>query len=415
MRTFRRFLFIFFFIQNIDAQVETSNPPISKVDFSYTIGYQHVRMNNFNRYYLDTFAKPHDLFTQNVHHTFSRNFQLGYHFSRYFGIGMMVKSDLYKMTHVTPAYITDNLGEITDSVELTLQLSFRRAAIGLFTEFNLGEYLNVKSKQSYFENWQASVIGGASFDLYDIAFSSKSLISNPSDLFYAPCIGGFTQLKLNYPIVKRKSTQVQLGIHIGYQFSKTKTLRVNSSGEWIVNNKYPINADFSGMNVGLGLTIKLTDHKYSAREMHLSKNALYLDILGQSTFGSLVFERILNVESTTIQRAISFGFMRINRFPKDDLGVVSIPFAYNTYIDFNRTKNSPSKLELGFGITALAITKYNYETYHKNQHLYPSLRIGYCYRSYHSGLLFKATLTPLLPGLSRSNYNFINNQAITFG
>lgn len=397
-------LLFFFTSLTFEAQVEKSKSRISKLDFSYVPGYQHVRMENFNRYYLDTFAKPNDIFVRNIRHAFSRNFQLSYHFSDYFGIGMMAKTDLFQMDHSSPTFITDDLGTITDTFLTKNQLTFRRGSIGLFGTFDLGNYVHKKTNQSFFKNWQASVIGGASIDLYNIELGSTSDFFSHNYLYFAPCIGGFTQLKINYPIFSKKFTEMRLGFNLGYQFSKTKTLRTDQSGDWIVYGKYPINADFSGINLGLGLSISLTDHHYSNRHTHLSKNALYLDVFGQSTYGSFIYERILNVESTRVQHAFSAGFMRLNRIPWDYLGVLSIPLAYNAYFDFNRTKNKPSKLELGFGLTALGITSFDYDPNQKTQFLYPSLRFGYCYHSYHSGLLFKATFTPLLPGFVREEF-----------
>ena len=400
-------LFVLLFFTNLlglKGQIEKQKPRVSELDFSYSTGYQHVRMENMNRYYLDTFAKPNDIFTKNVHHTLSRNFQFCYHFSHYFGIGMMAKTDLFQMDHSSPTYVMDQVGTITDTFSTKSQLNFRKASIGLFGAFDLGEFVQTKTKQAYFKKWKANVLGGASIDLYNIELGSTSPYFSHNYLYFAPCIGGFAQLKINYPIFSWKFAEMRLGLNLGYQFSKTKTLRTDQSGDWIVYGKYPINADFSGINLGLGLSIELTDHKFSARDNAPSKNALYLDVFGQSTYGSFIYERIFNVESTRVQHALSVGFMRLNRIPWDYLGVLSIPLAYNAYFDFNRTKNKPSKLELGFGLTALGITSFDYDPNQKTQYLYPSLRFGYCYHSYHSGLLFKATFTPLLPGFVREEF-----------
>jgi hypothetical protein len=73
---------------------------------------------------------------------------------------------------------------------------------------------------------------------------------------------------------------------------------------------------------------------------------------------------------------------------------------------FNKTKNLPSKLELGVGLTASLLKGYGASIPYRNQTIHPCLRLGYAYHSYCNGLLFKATIIPQLPGISNT---FIDN------
>jgi hypothetical protein len=86
--------------------------------------------------------------------------------------------------------------------------------------------------------------------------------------------------------------------------------------------------------------------------------------------------------------------------------VVYLPFSYNASFDFNKTKNLPSKLELGVGLTASLLKGYGASIPYRNQTIHPCLRLGYAYHSYCNGLLFKATIIPQLPGISNT---FIDN------
>ena len=405
MRTLLPFLFISFFIHSYQAQVDQPVARISKFEISYSLGYQHLRMGDINRYYLDTFAIPNNLFSQNIRHSLYRNLDLSYRFNNGIGFGFSVKTNEQSIEHESPIYFIDNLGNVT-TIYSNNQLSVRNNSFGIFARIDCGKLIDHFSKRSVMKDWQLHLMAGATLNTMYVNLSSNSSVYNHENNYFEPAIGWNSQVKMSYPIIRGRSSQLRLGLTLGYQHAKTNPLRTDAA-DWVVLGKYPITADFSGFNAGLGLSYQI-NHDRKKIPSSPSKNALYLDVFGQSTYGSLVFEHILNVESTSVQHALSLGFMRLNRIPWDYLGVVSIPLAYNAYFDFNRTKNSPSKLELGFGITALGITQFDIAPIRKEQYLYPSLRIGYCYHSYRSGLLFKATFTPLLPGFVRNEYSGIH-------
>lgn len=396
------FLLILFSNQILNAQTPNEKTKLSRWSVSYSLGYQHLKMGDINRYYLDTFAIPNNLFKQNIRHSMYRNLELSYQFSKYLGIGFSVKSNEQSIEHVSPIYFMDDLGNITGTIYSNNELGVRNNSFGIFAQLDCGKLMDHLAKRDVMKEWQMQLLAGATLNTMYVNLSTSSSVYNHENKYFAPSIGWNSQVKISYPILKWKSSQLRLGLTLGYQYAKTKQLRTDAA-DWIVLGTYPITADFSGFNAGIGLSCEI-NHRKKQGDVSPSKNAIYLDIFGQSTYGSLVYERILNVESTRIQHAISLGFMRLNRSPWDYLGVFSIPLSYNAYFDFNRTKNSPNKLELGFGITALGIAQYDYEPGRKEQYLYPSLRIGYVYHSYRNGLLFKATFTPLLPGLVRQEY-----------
>jgi hypothetical protein len=411
MRKKLRFLFIFFFVHSFHAQLDQPTVRISKFEVSYSLGYQQLRMGDINRYYLDTFAIPNNLFAQNIRHSLYRNMELSYRFNNGIGFGFSLKTNEQSIQHESPIYFIDELGNITDTIFSNNQLTVRNNSFGIFARMDCGKLIDYYSKSPVMKDWQLHLMAGTTLNTMYVNLSTNSSVYNHEYRYFQPSIGWNTQVKISYPIIRGKSSQLCMGLTLGYQHAKTKQLRTDAA-DWIVLGKYPITADFSGFNAGLGLSYQI-NHDRKKAPSSPSKNALYLDIFGQSTYGSLVYERILNVESTRIQHAVSLGFMRLNRIPWDYLGVVSIPLAYNAYFDFNRTKNSSSKLELGFGITALGLTHYDFEPDQKEQYLYPSLRIGYCYHSYRNGLLFKATFTPLLPGFVREENN--GNHYTNFG
>jgi hypothetical protein len=399
------FLILLFFVKILNAQTNSEKTKLSRLSVSYSLGYQHLRMGDINRYYLDTFAIPNNLFTQNIRHSLYRNLELSYQFNHFLGFGVSVKTNEQSTEHESPIYFIDNLGNVT-TINSTNQLSVRNNSFGIFARIDCGKLIDHFSKRAVMKDWQLHLMAGATLNTMYVNLSSNSSVYNHENNYFEPAIGWNSQVKMSYPIIRGRSSQLRLGLTLGYQHAKTNPLRTDAA-DWVVLGKYPITADFSGFNTGIGLSYQIS-HNRKKVPSSPSKNALYLDVFGQSTYGSLVFEHMINVESTSVQHAVSVGFMRLNRIPWDYLGVVSIPLAYNAYFDFNRTKNSPSKLELGFGITALGITQFDIAPIRKEQYLYPSLRIGYCYHSYRSGLLFKATFTPLLPGFVRNEYSGIH-------
>jgi hypothetical protein len=396
------FLFILFSIQILFGQASNEKTKTSRFSASYSIGYQHLRMGDINRYYLDTFAIPNNLFQQNIRHSMYRNLELNYQFSSYLGIGFSVKSNEQSIKHVSPIYFMDDIGNITDTIYSNNELGVRNNSFGLSAQLDCGKLIDHFAKRELMKEWQMQFLAGATLNTMYVNLSSNSSVYNHNYAYFQPRIGWNTQVKISYPIFKWKSSQLRLGLTLGYQHAKTNLLRAYSA-DWIVLGKYPITADFSGFNGGIGLSCEINHHKKQGN-VSPSKNAVYLDIFGQSLYGALMYERIQNAESTGVQHGLSAGFIFLNRIPWDYLRVFSIPLAYNAYFDFNRRKNSPHKLELGVGVNALGIRHFDSSVSSKEQFLFPSARLGYCYHSYKDGLLFKATFTPALAGLVRESF-----------
>lgn len=396
------FLILLFSVQLFSAQTSSEKTKIYRLSVSYSLGYQHLRMGDINRYFLDTFAIPNNLFQQNIRHSMYRNLELSYHFSNYLGFGISVKSNEQSIEHVSPIYFMDDIGNITDTIYSNNRLGVRNNSFGIFAQLDCGKLLDHFAKRNAMKDWQMQLLAGATLNTMYVNLSTNSSVYNHENNYFAPSFGWNSQVKISYPLLKWKNSQLRLGLTLGYQHAKTKQLRTDAVN-WIVLGKYPITADFSGFNAGIGLNYEI-NHRKKQGSISPSKNAVYLDIFGQSLYGALMYERIQNVESTGVQHGLAAGFIFLNRIPWDYLRVLSIPLAFNAYFDFNRRKNSPHKLELGFGITVMSLQNVESSNPTKEQYLFPSARIGYCYHSYQSGLLFKATFTPALAGIARSNF-----------
>lgn len=404
------FLFLLFSNQILNAQATNEKTKVSRWSVSYSLGYQHLKMGDINRYYLDSFAIPNNLFKQNIRHSMYRNLELSYQFSKYLGIGFSVKSNEQSIEHVSPIYFMDDLGNITDTIYSNNELGVRNNSFGIFAQLDCGKLMDHLAKRDVMKEWQMQLLAGATLNTMYVNLSTSSSVYNHENKYFAPSIGWNSQVKISYPILKWKSSQLRLGLTLGYQYAKTKQLRTDAA-DWIVLGTYPITADFSGFNAGIGLSYEI-NHRKKQGDVSPSKNAIYLDIFGQSLYGALMYEHIQNVESTGVQHGLSAGFMLLNRIPWDYLRAFTIPLAYNAYFDFNRRKNSPHKLELGVGISALGIRNFDSNVPFHEQFLFPSARIGYCYHSYKDGLLFKATFTPAFAGFVRESFG--DNKMYTY-
>ncbi len=402
------FLCLLFSISVLTAQTTTEKKKVPRLSFDYTSGYQHLKMKDVNQFYLDSFAMKYQLFDQHIHSAYSRTFQVQYQISPLIGLGIQTKFDHARIANDSPLYVIDSVGNILNTITSHNELSAKNLGIGFFASLNGVELIQRITGKLMSQDFKMDVQIGTAYHFGDVTLTQSSIYLVDAHPTKAKTLGGNIQLKLSYPLLKSRTSTLRLKMTLGYQYAHTQTLQYFpksnfGNNDWIVQGKYPITADFSGFNAGLGLSYEI-QHRSKQELVLLSRNALYLDIFGQSLYGALMYERIQNAESTGVQHGLAAGIMFLNRIPWDYLRVFTLPLSYSAYFDFNRTKNSPHKLELGCGLNFLALRHFESTSASREQYLFPSVRIGYCYHSYHNGLLFKATFTPALAGFVRDNF-----------
>lgn len=257
------------------------------------------------------------------------------------------------------------------------------------------------------DDWDLQLQAGLSYNIMQIKRFSTTMFwcYLPEPWYYANRIGGSAQVKLSYPIFKGSNAKWRLGLSVGYQYAQSKEV---SEYEQYVSGKIQkaVTLGFSGFNSGLSLTCEI--NKLQSKKLAgPSKNAIYVDLLGQSLYGAVMYERSLNVSSNGVQHSIAGGFFSLNYVPWEERNhrMFSFPLSYNAAFDFNKTKNLPNKLELGIGVTGFLFKEFGSSEKYRSQQVCPSIRIGYTYHSYRNGLLFKATMTPVLLGINRSVSN----------
>lgn len=353
----------------------------SKFNINLSSGYQRVDMNDLNAFYGDSFFVSSKNY-EPLHHAFYKALQLNYRLTPMISIGTQLKMD--------QASIKDRITMLNRSIGLTGQLD-GMALLGKLTNKQINE------------DWQLQLQVGISYNLMQLKHVPSyvwNCIIDP--WYYSSRLGGNAQVKLSYPIFKGSNSQWRLGFNLGYQYAH--------SNEFVAFQQYAssvihksVSLGFSGFNSGLSLSCEMNKHK-SPRRAGSSNNAIYVDVLGQTYFGAIVYERSLNVASNGVQHSVSGGFISLRQVPwtSFNYSMVSLPFSYNASFDFNKTKNLPSKLELGLGLTASFFKGYAITMPYRNQTIYPCLRLGYTYHSYRHGLLFKATIIPQLPGVSNT-------------
>ena len=385
MKKYLLTLLISFSVQLIFAQ-ESKSVSISNFDFTLNSGYQHVDMKDLNAFYVDSFFvylkeyKP-------LHHAYHRTLQFNYRLTPTLSIGTQVKVD--------QASVLDCFTVLNRSISITGQLD----GIAL-----LQKLIHKPLKN----DWNLQLQAGLSYNIMQIKESDPPfyiMSCIPEPWYYSARLGGNAQVKLSYPILKGTNAQWRLGLSVGYQYVQSKD--VSEYNDYVSNLiQKPVTLGFSGFNSGVSLSCEIKKRQ-SNHLVDSSKNAIYVDILGQSLFGAVMYERTLNVSSNGVQHSIAGGYFSFSQVPwsSENRRMHSIPIAYNASFDFNKTKNLPNKLELGIGVTSSFVKGYGSSDKYKSQEISPSIRIGYAYHSYRNGLLFKATMTPVLLGINRSVSN----------
>ncbi|MFM1947393.1 MAG: hypothetical protein RL207_1676 [Bacteroidota bacterium] len=371
-------------VQMLFAQ-ESKKVDFPKYDITLNSGYQHIDMKGLNSFYGDSFFVYPNAYKP-LHHAFYEALQCNYRLSPMLSIGTQLKVD--------QASVEDRFTVLNRSIAVTAQLDGMAVLQKLI-------------RKPIKDDWDLQLQAGLSYNVMQIKRYATTMFwcYIPEPWYYANRLGGSAQVKLSYPILKGANAQWRLGLNVGYQYAQSKEV---SEYEQYVSGKIQktVTLGFSGFNTGLSLTCEI-NKRPSNKLVGPSKNAIYVDLLGQSLYGAVMYERSLNVSSNGVQHSIAGGYFSFSQIPwsSKNRRMHTIPIAYNASFDFNRTKNLPNKLELGIGVTSSFVKEYGTSEKYRSQEVSPSIRIGYVYHSYRNGLLFKATMTPVLLGINRSVSN----------
>lgn len=395
------FLCLSFFLS---AQKGDSLKKSSRFSFDYAIGYQRQNMTELNRYYMDSFALKVGIFDKHIHHGMYRNLSFSYHPSSFLSIGLNYKTDQASVSNQSEMYTTDQNGNVLDTVMSKYQFITKNSGLGVHLQFQWNTLFYKMSKKKVWDDFHLSTSAGISYNLSVLSLHQSIPYFDFSDRtdFLGENFGYNTQVTMSYPLIKLNHSQLRLGVRLGYQWSRSNSLTYSSGDPWQIGN-YTVKANFSGINAGLSLTYQVGNNKNSISKNGNSANAVYVDIFGQALYGTLGYDRILNVNSTRMNHSVSAGILYLNQFPWTYLRVFSVPVSYNMLFDFHPTKNLPHKLEVGMGLNYLDLKSGENNSFITESYLYPSLRIGYRYHSMKSGLFFRTTFTPVLPGFEFSD------------
>jgi hypothetical protein len=414
MFKYKSFLFFLLFTPSLFAQKTDSLKKPNRFSFEYAVGYQKQNMYDLNRFYIDSFASKSGIFNKQLHHGIYRNFSFFYHPSSYWSIGLNYKTDQASIQNQSEIYVTDQSGNIIDTIQSNYSLSSKNMGLGLQLQMHWIALIYQFNQSELWKNLHMTTSLGLSYNSSIVNLSSKinDFNLNDSKQELSQCFGSSLQLKISYPILRMKFSQLRLGLNLGYQWIKSDTALSNTGDPWLVLGAYPIKTSYSGLNCGLGLTYEIGNRKHIPLKQGASANSIFIDLFGQALYGTLGYDRVLNIKSTKINHSISAGILYLSQFPWSYLRVASIPLSYNLLLDFNKNKNLPHKLELGIGISGLHLINEEDNYKSKESYIYPSLRMGYRYHSMSNGLFYRVTFTPALPGLEFSNgYGYFGSAA----
>jgi hypothetical protein len=383
----RKYLFTLFFTFTVQLLLsqEAIQSKFSKYDITLNSGYQRVDMKDLNAFYGDSIFVSSKTY-ESLHHAFYKALQLNFQLTPLLSIGTQLKVD--------QASVLDRFTVLNRAIGITSQLDGKALVQKLI-------------RKPIKDDWDFQLQAGLSYNVMQIKESASPYFWSciPEPWYYSARLGGSAQLKLSYPILKCTNVEWRLGLSVGYQYVQSKVIsEYNDYSSNLIQK--PVTLGFSGFNSGVSLTFQIKKRQ-SKNLFGPSKNAIYADLLGQSLFGAVMYERIVNVSSNGVQHSISGGYFSLSQVPwsSENRRMQTIPIAYNALFDFNKNKNVPNKLELGIGVTSFSVKGYGSSYKYKSQEISPCIRIGYVYHSYRNGLLFKATMTPVLLGFKRSVSN----------
>lgn len=220
-----------------------------KLSFEFSGGKNIFSMASLNQYYVDSFAVKNQILDNGISSGNQFFMGLKYRPNSLFDIGLYGNYQFGKTTGKPKQIVTDDFGNQIGTRELDFILKTEAIGFGISSCWYISHFLKFHEKESRFLNrfhigleLNAGIgFSKASVDLRD----SEMTYASEFEYFVSRDFQGQMSLKFEYDYLKSPIIG-SFGIKGGYQYYKTKTLKDRHGIEWVVQNEYPINLDFSG-------------------------------------------------------------------------------------------------------------------------------------------------------------------------
>ncbi|MFZ6050842.1 hypothetical protein [Halocola ammonii] len=237
---------------------------IAQDESSFTVeiggSYNKFEMSSLNQHYFEAFAIPQGHFEAPINDGYSGQANIIFKTHAPIDFGPYLKHNQGNSTGSPAFRETDNQGNITNVYTGESSLKVSSTIVGLNANLHISDLLEFKeSESSIFRNTTLTVGAGVGWAYSSLLSSIQYPTPAPnaeSQILTSSDFQGQTTLKLEYPFLNRKFFGA-IGIHAGYQYLQTSTLKDNSGNDWVVFGEHPISLDFSGVFTGLHLRFGL--------------------------------------------------------------------------------------------------------------------------------------------------------------
>lgn len=239
------FLFISALLIAVAANAQNQN----KLSIEFIAGMNEFKMNDFNQYYIDSFALNYDLLEGGISSGQQYSLSLKYQPIGLFDIGIYGNYQFGQTNGGSQIILTDEFGVPTGSYKTDLSVRLQSIGAGISTTWYVSHILKLHEKESSFlQRFHFGLIlnGGVGFsrsiiDLRDPMYPQFSAYNYYSSTDFQGQIG----LMAEYDITKNPII-TSIGIKGGYQLQMTNTLKDRQGNDWVVLGEYPVTLDFSG-------------------------------------------------------------------------------------------------------------------------------------------------------------------------
>jgi len=227
--------------------------------FSFDFGYgvNEYNMSKLNDFYIDSFAgtPENDLLREYVEK--GNNFKLGvnYRLIDCLDVGLYGNYQFSSLKSRPWKKYTENNGKVSYS-KGEYELRTEAISVGISSTFYFSELLNFTETSYNRVHLGLELNGGVSFakvSAIHTVYTFKTYDLS-EEYFSKEIFQGQLGLKIEYDFTQTPIFTT-LGLRAGYQFLKSGTARDAADQEWLINDKYPINLDFSGFYFGVYLKL----------------------------------------------------------------------------------------------------------------------------------------------------------------
>ncbi len=222
----------------------------NKLSFELGYGVYSYSMKNLNQYYIDSFATKFDLLENHIKSKYNGFASIKFQPNNLFDIGIYGNYQFGETIGYPKANEYDNFGQLITTHEGKFVLKTEALGIGLTNSWYISQILKFQEKENKFlQRFRIAteLNGGGGFSKVtsDIQYPTNKQATF-YEFFTSMDFQGQIALKFEYDYTTKQIIST-IGIKIGYQYFKTKTVKDRYNEEWIVLDEYPINLDFSGL------------------------------------------------------------------------------------------------------------------------------------------------------------------------